>query len=129
MFALSFESKWRVPADLSGGTLLLSDLLCLIYDQKHFMQFWLAFWFNLSVVLLCPLYISSKLFFSCHCVSCLSCLYFVASFLFPDFFLHLYNLSCYLMSLLRSLFIQGHPSFCFAVLCGMFDFMLSSTLI
>jgi hypothetical protein len=29
------ESEWRVPADLSGGMLLLSDLLCLIYDQKR----------------------------------------------------------------------------------------------
>jgi hypothetical protein len=35
---------------LSGGMLLLSDLLYLIYDQKRFMQFWLAFWLSVCGV-------------------------------------------------------------------------------
>ena len=55
MFALSVESEWRVPADLSGG-MLLSDFLCLIYDQKRFMQFWLAFWLSVCGVTMPSIY-------------------------------------------------------------------------
>ena len=57
IFALSFESEWRVPADLSGGMLLLlSDLLCLIYDKKRFLQFCLAFWLSVCGVTIPSIY-------------------------------------------------------------------------
>ena len=85
MLALSLESGCSIPSALSGGMVLLSDLLCLIYVQNRFMQFPFPALSSISGVTMPSTYYQYA-FLSFLRVSCFSFLYLLLSALFPDFF-------------------------------------------
>ena len=127
MFALSVESSWSRPSDFSGGMLFQSDFLCLMKDQKRFIQFGFSS-FSLLGVTISSMYFQYAMRI-CFWDSRLSSLYFAMSLVLFDFFFLLYALSFFLINLRISVVIHGQPSLVRAVLCGTFLLRLSSVVL
>ena len=99
--------QWSRPSDFSGGMLFPSDFLCLMKDQKRFIQFGFSS-FSLLGVTISSMYFQYALRI-CSWDSCLSSLYFMMSLVLFDFFFLLYALSFFLISLRISVVIHGQP--------------------
>ena len=113
MFAFSVGSECRSPSDFNGGVCLPSDLLCLVKVQNRFIVlplFPVSRSDSVSLDVIPSMYFQYARRIS-FCVERFRSLNFVLSPLCPDFLERLYHLSLFLLSLLKSDVIHGHPSF------------------